>query len=69
MADTIVTNSPASDGGAGWFIALVLVIILAVGGAVLYQRGFFNGERPADTTNIQVTVPNPVAPAQGGATQ
>ena len=70
MADTIVSNSPSSDSGAGWFFALVLIIILAVGGVVLYQRGFFNdGSRPADTTNIQVTVPNPVAPAQGGANQ
>lgn len=68
MADTIITNSPdknsGGDGSAGWAVAFVLIVALLVGGFLLYQGGFFtqNTEKPADTTNINVTIPNPVVP-------
>lgn len=38
---------------------LIALIILIAGGIVMYQRGFFNGTTPADTTNINVTIPAP----------
>jgi hypothetical protein len=60
MADTIVTNSPDSGGGAaGWAVAVVILIAVIAGGVVLYQRGFFGNQEPADTTNIEITVPAP----------
>jgi len=41
---------------------IVLIAVLAIG-VVMYQRGFFNNQsKPADTTNINITVPNPTAP-------
>jgi hypothetical protein len=45
-------------------VALVIVVALLVGGFFLYQGGFFTKtpQAPADTTNINVTIPNPVVP-------
>ncbi len=40
-------------------VAFIILIAILAGGVVMYQRGFFNGTAPADTTNINVTVPNP----------
>lgn len=65
MADTIITNSPDknNDSGAGWVVALVLIIAVIAGGILLYQRGAFRRAAPAtSSTNINVTMPNPVAP-------
>ena len=62
MADTIVTNSPGTnDSGAGWVVALIIFVAVAVGGTILYQKGFFNNNapKPADTTNINIEVPTP----------
>ena len=61
MADTIITNSPErdGDGGAGWVVALVIIIAVVVGGIVLYRRGVFRAVAPAGNTNINVTVPTP----------
>jgi hypothetical protein len=61
MADTIITNSPERDGsgGAGWVVALVIIIAIVVGGIVLYRRGAFRAAAPASST-INVTIPNPV---------
>ena len=61
MADTIITNSPERDGsgGAGWVVALVIIIAVVVGGIVLYRRGAFRAAAPA-SNNINVTIPNPV---------
>jgi len=61
MADTIITNSPERDGdsGAGWVVALVIIIAVVVGGIVLYRRGAFRAAAPASNT-INVTIPNPV---------
>jgi hypothetical protein len=61
MADTIITNSPEKDGsgGAGWVVALVIIIAVVVGGIVLYRRGAFRAVAPASST-INVTIPNPV---------
>lgn len=62
MADTIVTNAPATgdEGAAGWVVALIILIAVIVIGVVLYQRGFFVApEQTPDTTNINVTIPTP----------
>ena len=60
MADTIVTNSPDTGGGsAGWAVAVIILLAVIVGGFVLYRNGAFNGTEPADTTNINVTIPTP----------
>lgn len=59
-ADTIITNTPNPNNGdssAGWMVALVIVLAIAVGGVVLYKKGFFDRTPPADTTNINVTIP------------
>lgn len=65
MADTIISNTPRSgddSGSAGWVVALVIILAVIIGGVLLYQRGFFSTATPS-TTNINVTVPNPVTPA------
>lgn len=67
MADTIITNTPRSgddSAGAGWVVALVIVLAIVAGGVVLYQKGFFAGANPnsPSTTNINVSVPTPVTP-------
>ena len=64
MADTIITNTPRSSddaGGAGWLVALVIILAVGIGGLVLYQQGFFN-ESGETTTNINVSIPDPVTP-------
>lgn len=65
MADTIITNSPekrerSSDSGAGWVVALIIIIAVVIGGIMLYRRGVFRANTPSDTTNVNVTVPNPL---------
>ena len=61
MADTIVTNSPGTSdsGAAGMVIALIALVVVVVGGIVMYQRGFFNDTSKPGDTNINVTIPNP----------
>jgi len=60
MADTIVTNSPEGNGGgAGWFVALIILIAVVIGGVVLYRQGAFRAIAPAGNTNINVTLPTP----------
>ncbi len=68
MADTIVTNSPGTNDSSavGMLVALIILVAIVVGGIVMYQRGFFNGAAPSDTTNINVTVPTPTG---SGGTQ
>lgn len=64
MTDTIITNVPGSSddaSGAGWLVALVIILAIGIGGLVLYQKGFFNGNA-GGTTNINVSVPDPVTP-------
>ena len=64
MADTIVTNSPGSnDGSSGWAVALIVLIVVIVGGFVMYQKGMIGTPSSAGTTNINVVVPNPITPA------
>lgn len=68
MADTIVTNSPGTSdsGAAGMVIALIVLVVVIVGGIVLYQRGVFNNpSQPADT-NINVTIPTPTPSPDAG---
>ena len=65
MADTIVTNSPGtndSSSAVGMVMAFIVLIAVLAIGVVMYQRGFFNNTKPADTTNINITVPNPTVP-------
>ena len=72
MADTIITNSPErerSDSGAGWVVALVIIIAVVVGGIVLYKRGVFRANTSSDTTNVNVTVPNPLNSSNSSGSQ
>ena len=64
MADTIVTNSPGTNDSSaiGMVMAFIVLIAVLAIGVVMYQRGFFNNSKPADTTNINITVPNPTVP-------
>ncbi|MBC7487258.1 MAG: hypothetical protein H7282_10955 [Cytophagaceae bacterium] len=62
MADTIISNTPgpSSDSGAGWVVALILLLAMVVGAVVLYQKGYFNmNNEKKSTTNINVTLPTP----------
>ncbi len=66
MADTIV-NTPATQesGAAGWVVALIILIAVIVGG-FLWFRYYGGSPAPAGDTNINVTIPNPIAPAATG---
>lgn len=68
MADTIVnTPAPRDDGGgaAGWFVAVIVLLGVIAGGIYVYRNGI--GRAPApDTTNINVTVPNPLDGGNAG---
>ena len=63
MADTIITNTPPRDGGgdsgAGWAVALVIIIAVVVGGIILYRKGAFRAAPASNDTNINVTLPTP----------
>lgn len=64
MADTVITNTPApqNDGSAGWMVAVLILIVIIAGGIYAYRQGMFGSRAAApDTTNINVTVPNPLS--------
>jgi len=64
MADTIITTTaPATsdNSAAGWIVAFIVLIAVIGGGVYAYRHGMFGSAAPASTTNINVTVPNPVA--------
>lgn len=49
-----------SSGGAGWFVAILLLIVLGVGGLYLYNSGVLT-----DSNDVSVTidVPDEIVPA------
>lgn len=62
MADTIITNTPGStdsNGTAGLIMIVILIATLLIGGMYLYKKGYFSANNDS-TTNINVTVPNPL---------
>jgi cell division protein YceG involved in septum cleavage len=65
MADTIVNTPASSDSGAaGWVVAVVVILAVIVGGFLWYRHyGAYSAPTPAGTTNINVTMPNPITPA------
>ena len=68
MADTIV-NTPASNdsGAAGWVVALVVIVAVAVAGFVWYRNtGAYQTPAQEGATNINVTIPAPVTGTGGG---
>ncbi|MDO8481681.1 MAG: hypothetical protein Q7S75_01190 [bacterium] len=59
MADTIVNVPDASGSGdAGWLVALVVILVVIVGGVMWYRYGYF-APTPSSGTNINVTIPAP----------
>lgn len=66
MADTIVnTPAPQSDSSAGWVVAIIILLAVIAGGVYAYRAGMFGSRAAPDTTNINVTIPNPL-PSGGG---
>jgi hypothetical protein len=61
MADTIVNTPSSGESGAGWFVA-VIILLAVVGGAFLWftQYGMPQVSNPGET-NINVTIPTPAA--------
>ncbi len=60
MADTIVnTPAPSNDSGAaGWVVAIIILLAVIAGGYYVYRNGM--GRAAPGTTNINVSVPNPI---------
>lgn len=48
-----------SGTGAGWFVAILLLIVIAVGGFYLYNSGAFTG---GNDVNVSIDVPDEVVP-------
>jgi hypothetical protein len=46
--------------GASWFIAILLLIVLAVGGFYLYNSGAFTD---SNDVNVTIDVPDDIIPA------
>lgn len=46
--------------GAGWFVAILLLIVLAVGGFYLYNSGAFSD---GNDLNVTIAVPDEVVPS------
>lgn len=65
MSDTIISNTPVvQDDSAALSVFGLILLVAVVGGVILFQNGFFNSTPTEDTTtNINVTIPDPVAPA------
>lgn len=67
MADTIV-NTPAQDSGAaGWFVAVMILVAVVIGGYMWY-RSYGIPQAESATTNINVTIPAPAVNATGEST-
>jgi len=49
-----------SSGGAGLFIAILLLIVLGVGGLYLYNSGALDG---SSDVNVSIDVPEEIVPA------
>lgn len=66
MADTVITNTPtpSSDNSAGWIVAVLILLAVVGGGVYAYRTGLFGGRAAPDTTNINVTIPNPLPTGQ-----
>jgi hypothetical protein len=64
MADTIV-NTPSSQdsGGAGWAVAVIILLAVIVGGFVWYRSHGAAAPAQPGAANINVTIP---APTTGG---
>ncbi len=70
MADTVITNTPQpnnSDGSAGWIVAVLILVVVIAGGVYAYRTGMFGGRTAPDTTNINVTIPNPLPSGESQA--
>lgn len=48
-----------TSGGAGWFIAILLLIVLGFGGLYLYNTGAFS----QGDVNVTIDVPEEIVPA------
>jgi len=65
MADTTIVNTPGSgDSGAGWMVAVIILIAVVVGGFLWYR---YQGRQVPTDTNINVTIPT--GTATGGAAE
>ena len=60
MTDTTIVNTPATrnGSGAGWAIAIIVILAVIAGGFAWYRYyGFTKAPSSAGTTNINVTLP------------
>lgn len=54
---TVVTTG---SGGAGWFVAIILLAVIAFGGFYIYNSGALNND---SDINVSIDVPDEIAPA------
>lgn len=53
---TVVTTG---SGGAGWFVAIILLAVIAFGGFYIYNSGAFGND---NDINVSIDVPDEIAP-------
>lgn len=68
MTETTIVNPPSNDTGAGWAVALVILIVVIVGGFFWYKTYGIPAPAQNSGTNINVTIPTPGGNNNGGAT-
>lgn len=70
---TTIINTPSNpvsresaDSGAGWFVAIVILLAVIGVGAFIWFYYYQTPAQPSGTTNINVTLPIPTADDTSG---
>ena len=54
---TITVERTTTDSGAGWAVAVIVLIAVVIGGAYVWAHYYRTAAAPSGGTNINVTLP------------
>lgn len=66
MADTIVNTPSSNDSGAGWAVAIIILLVVIVGGFLWFRTRGVPAAPAQPGANINVTIPTPSAGGSAG---